>query len=130
MAYIESAVASNFPTAYVRVASQTYVLQHIYKIHEAPAYSVCWRVLLLQQGAAATLQKLWAHGCVEATPPATGSSTPPRMTALVLHHHHGREEDGSEASGGPRGSHAATQSSSTMILMSLSCIPTLYAIME
>ena len=23
-------VASNFPTAYVRVASQTYVLQHIY----------------------------------------------------------------------------------------------------
>ena len=32
MAYIESAVASNFPTAYVRVASQTYVLQHIWMI--------------------------------------------------------------------------------------------------
>ena len=28
-------VASNFPTAYVRVASQTYVLQHIFKmIHQ------------------------------------------------------------------------------------------------
>ena len=30
MAYIES--TSNFPTAYVRVASQTYVLQHIFQM--------------------------------------------------------------------------------------------------
>ena len=35
MAYIILRVASNFPTAYVRVASQTYVLQHIYEVK-------CW----------------------------------------------------------------------------------------
>ena len=42
MAYIESAVASNFPTAYVRVALQTYVLQHIRNIIDLKVSAVCF----------------------------------------------------------------------------------------
>ena len=34
-------MASNFPTAYVRVASQTYVLQHILTYPAASQYSFC-----------------------------------------------------------------------------------------